>query len=165
MGELFFSPQGRISSADFMRGGYILVLISIALGLSNLVNAPLGMALSIFNFVLMFMWAVIWIKRLHDGNKSGWMFFAYIGLYGVISFAGALVMLMFVGGEEFMQIVIEKASESLSDEDFQTKVEAWSLANMVPLLIAKSLASLLTIYIGDKTIPTDTGDNQYGHAQ
>ena len=162
MGDLFLSPRGRIGSAAFMRGGYILILISIAVGLSVLVSKPLGMVLSIFNIILIYAWAVIWIKRLHNGNKPGTLFFAYIGLYCVISFAAALIMLMLIGGADFMQIVMDKANEQLSDAQFQTRIEAWQIANMVPLLITKSLTSILTLYIGDKTIPTDNGDNKYG---
>jgi len=162
MGDLLFSPQGRINSAAFIRGGYILILISIAIGLSVLVNTALGMVLSIFNIVLMYAWAVIWIKRLHNGGKSGWMFFAYILLYVGLSMFAAVLMLMFVGGEDFMHLVVEKANNELSDAELQTKMEAWQIANMVPMLIAKSLASLITLHIGDRAMPTDEGDNQYG---
>ena len=81
MGQLFFSPQGRISSAEFMRGGFILVLIAIGLGLVMLVNPVVGKILAIADIVLMYAWAVLWIKRLHEGGKSGWMFFLYILLY------------------------------------------------------------------------------------
>ena len=82
MGNLLFSPQGRISSADFMRGGYILVLAAIALGLLHLVNTAIALVLGFLNILLMYAWAVLWIKRLHEGGKSGWMFFClYRSLY------------------------------------------------------------------------------------
>lgn len=162
MGDLLLSARGRINTQQFYRGGFILILLSIALGLITLVSPAIGKTLSLVNIVLIYCWAAIWIKRLHNGGKYGWMFLAYVLLYSVISLVLASIMLMFVGGEEFMRIVLEKASETITDEQFQARAEAWSIKHMVPMLITKSLASILTLYIGDKTIPVDAGDNQYG---
>ena len=71
-------------------------------------------------------------------------------------------MLMMIGGEEFMQMVLDRANEKTTDEQMQASMEAWQFKFMLPMIITKSLASLLTLYIGDKSIPTDAGDNKYG---
>ncbi len=157
MGNLLLSPRGQINTQQFYHGGFILILLSIGLGLITLISPELGMTLSFVNIILMYCWGVIWIKRLHHGGKSGWMFLAYVMLYSAISLVLAFIMLLFAGGEEFMQLVVDKASEKITDEQFRVRAEAWSIKHMVPTLITKSIAGILTLYIGDKTIPTDEG--------
>ena len=76
-----------------------------------------------------------------------------------------MMMLMFVASAELLQVAFDRVNEDISAEAFQAEVETWRLANMLPIIISKSLASLVTLYIGDKIIPTDMGDNRYGHAR
>jgi len=154
MFELLLSPQGRINSAEFYRAGHMLVLISIGLGLLHFVNPGIAQVLAIFSILLTYSWVAIWIKRLHYGGKSGWMFLVYILLFMCVSMVAISIMLVFVGGEEIMQIWLDTVSEKISEAEMQTKMEAWQLANMLPIIITKSVSSILTLYIGDKTIPS-----------
>ena len=70
MGNLLFSPSGRISPADFMRGATILIVVGLVLGLLPILMPALAM-LSIIFLVMLWCWIVLWVKRYHDGGKSG----------------------------------------------------------------------------------------------
>ena len=162
MSNLFLSPYGRIDSTAFYRGGYILILISVALSLINLLSPQFGKILGIINYVLIFPWVVIWIKRLHNGGKSGWMFLVYLLLYFAVAVVGFGIAVSMFGGDEFMQMLTDQVEGRITQAEMQAQLEIWARENMAPMLIASIGSSVLTIFIGDKTIPTDTDDNQYG---
>jgi len=72
MGNLLFSPSGRIGPGQFMSAVTILVLVGAVLGLLPIFVPALAI-LGIVGFVMIWCWIVIWVKRYHDGGKSGWM--------------------------------------------------------------------------------------------
>ncbi|PHS37793.1 MAG: hypothetical protein COA91_09545 [Robiginitomaculum sp.] len=162
MGNLFLSPYGRIGSAAFYRCGYILILISIALSLINLLSPQIGKMLGIISYALIYPWVVIWIKRLHNGGKSGWMFLVYLIIYFVVAMVGFGMALSMFGGDVFMQMLTDQVEGRITQAEMQTQLEIWARENMAPMLIASIGVSVLTMFIGDKTIPTDADDNQYG---
>ncbi len=162
MGHLLLSPYGRISSAEFYRGGFILILISVALSLINLLDPKIGQMLSIISYLLIYPWAVIWIKRLHNGDKSGWMFLAYVVLYIVVAMVGFGAALSMLGGDTFIQIITDQVDGKITQAEVQTQMEIWARDNMALILITSIGVSVLTMYIGDRTIPTDNNDNKYG---
>ncbi len=162
MGNLFLSPYGRIGSEAFYRGGYILILVSVALSLINLLSPQTGKLLGVINYALIYPWVVIWIKRLHNGGKSGWMFLVYLLLYFAVAVIGFGLAVSMFGGDAFMQMLTDQIEGRISQAEMQAQLEIWARANMAPILIASIASSVLTIFIADKTIPTDPGDNQYG---
>jgi len=162
MGNLLLSPYGRIGSAAFYRGGYILILISVAISLLNLFSPQIGGILSIISYALIYPWVVIWIKRLHNGGKSGWMFLVYMLLYFFVALVGFGMSMSMFGGAEFMQMVTDQVEGKITQAEMQAQAEIWARSYMAPILIASISVSVLTMYIGDKTIPVDDNDNQYG---
>lgn len=162
MGDLLFSPNGRIGSAAFMKAGYILILIGTALGMVKMFNPVLGAMFGFLSMLLLYPWVCIWIKRLHNGGKSGWMIFLYILIYGVIIMTSTLVVLSMFAGSEFFALVSEKMADEISQTEYMERIETMGQNLALPTTIAGILSSLLTLYIGDNTIPNDDGENQFG---
>jgi len=99
MGNLLFSPSGRINSSDFMRGVMVLVAIGLVLGLLPILSPALSI-LGIVGIVLIWCWIVLWIKRYHDSGKSGWMCLIPIIVYAIVGgIAGYLVSQSFVDAD------------------------------------------------------------------
>jgi uncharacterized membrane protein YhaH (DUF805 family) len=92
------NPQGRIGPVTFRNAATILIAIGAILTLLPLA-LPALTALSLVSVVLIYPWVVIWVKRLHDAGKSGWMFVIVLVLYLIASFASSfsvVVSLAFV---------------------------------------------------------------------
>ena len=73
MGNLLFSPSGRIGPSEFIKGIMILAVISAVLTIIPMFSFTLGSMLSIIGIVLLYPLVCLLIKRSHDGGKSGWM--------------------------------------------------------------------------------------------
>lgn len=162
MGNLLFSPEGRINSAQFYRDGFVLILIMTALSLANLVNPQLGQIAGLVSYLLLYPWAVIWIKRLHDGGKNGWMFLVYLLLYFILGTIGFFIVLIYFGDGNFMEMILQSVDGNITEAELETKMQAWAKNIPLPAVISGIITSLATMFIGDKTIPTDYGDNEYG---
>jgi len=81
-GQFYFSPSSRISRSQFWLRGilpiwgiwivlYILV-ISFAVGGSAAGAGVFGFLMGIYSLAIIWPALVIYIKRIHDRNKSGW---------------------------------------------------------------------------------------------
>ncbi len=162
MGNLLFSPEGRISSAEFYRGGFILILIMTALSMVNLVSPEIGKVTGLLAYLLLYPWVVIWIKRLHEGSKSGWMFLVYLLLYLILGTIGILIVMIYFGDGNFMEMMMESIEGDLSEAELEAQMQGWAQSITLPAAISGILTSLATMFIGDKTIPIDENDNQYG---
>lgn len=79
----YLSPAGRMSPSDFKKSALILIVVGVLFSIPELLGIKSLSALAgIVSFALIYPWIVIWIKRYHDGGKSGWMcFFAYCSLF------------------------------------------------------------------------------------
>lgn len=93
MGNLLFSPSGRIGPQAFMKGMLILALISALISLVGLVNFQLSQILGYVSFLLIIPLFFLLIKRSHDAGKSGWMSIVWFILWAIIWF----VMLSIAG--------------------------------------------------------------------
>ncbi len=82
--QTFFSPMGRIGPVTFRNAALILIAIGAAISLMPLVAPQLAM-FTFASLVLLYPWAVIWVKRLHDAGKSGKLFLAILAAWWVVS--------------------------------------------------------------------------------
>ncbi|PHR93544.1 MAG: hypothetical protein COA69_02580 [Robiginitomaculum sp.] len=162
MGDLFLSPNGRIGSVAFIRAGYILILAATALNLLKMFAPALAPALALFSMLLVYPWVVIWIKRLHNGSKRGGGVFLYILVYFIVLLISISIVLFNFGDGDFSEIVNAFISEEISQTEYMRQIEVLAQELALPILIAGILSSIATLFVGDKTIPNDPGDNQYG---
>lgn len=164
MMQTLFSPNGRIGSREFIRAGFVLILIGAALNLAKLVNPVMGSLLGLLAILLLYPWTCIWVKRLHDGNKSGATVFLYIFLYLALLFVGMIITIMMFGGAEFMELVNAKMADEISQAEYFEQSQLMGQKLVLPSAISGILVSVATLFIGDKTIGSDPDDNQYGPA-
>jgi len=164
MGNLLFGPNGRISPADFMKGATVLIVISFILGLLPLISMGLAMVLSIISIVLIYPWVCLFMKRLRDGGKSGWLCIVIILIWFILGMVinmiigGMLAGSMAAGSEEAMQA----AAESGDISAVMDAAGAMAKKTAIPTAIAGAVISYLTAFIVNKVLPHDAHDNQYG---
>lgn len=80
MGRILFSPSGRIDPANFMRGAYVLLAVSLLINLLPMVSAAVAAPFKLLMLVVAYCWTVLFIKRFRDGGKSGWVALIPIGV-------------------------------------------------------------------------------------
>ena len=162
MGNLLFSPSGRINSGDFMKGVTLIVIVTVVLGLLPVLSTGLA-ALGIIGFVFLWCWVVLWVKRYHDAGKSGWMCLVPIIVYIIVALiVNSVVSSMFI--DPNFAAVIEEATES---GDLSALFKAAGSGGLTKTgLIVKALAAGAVSYgiafLFNNMIKGDAGDNQFG---
>jgi uncharacterized membrane protein YhaH (DUF805 family) len=160
MGNLLFSPNGRINSAEFMKGAIILTVLGGLLSLpGNMGMEGIGTVLGALTLLLAFPWVVIWIKRYHDGGKSGWMCLIPIIVYGILLM---VVMGVLLGGE-FSQMM-EMMRSGASEGEIDAFTEGMLKGKGVPMTIAGMVTSLVVAFLFNAMIKRDDHENQFGLA-
>lgn len=158
MGNLLFSPNGRINSSEFMRGAIILIAIAAVLAILPMVSYKLGSILGLLGLVMIWCWVVLWIKRFRDGGKSGWMSLIPIVVFIVVSFiAGSVINSMFMGDmANEMANAMESAGEA-GDFGSMFKAmgqmgEATAKKISIPKAISGAIISYAIAFIGNNMI-------------
>jgi len=160
MGNLLFSPNGRINSGEFTKGAIILIALGVILSLPEILGMKsLAAITGILSFVLLYPWVVIWIKRYHDGGKSGWMCLIPIIIYII----AAIALMTFMLGDEFMAM-FQAASEGASQAETEALAEEMGKGKQVPLLIATTILSVVIALGFNRIIKRDDHENQFGPA-
>ena len=160
MGNLLFSPNGRINSGEFMKGAIILIIIGALLTLpSTLGMKAVGTALGVLSYLLAFPWVVIWIKRYHDAGKSGWMCLLPLFVYAIL----LMVVMGALLGAEFSQL-IEMATSGASQAEQEAFTENMMKGKEIPLTLAGMGTSLVVAFLFNAMIKRDDHENQFGPA-
>ena len=156
MGNLLFSPSGRINSGDFMKGALIVTAIG---GIFSILPAfvPSLKALGFLTLILGWCWVVLWVKRYHDGGKSGWMSLIPILLYCVAFVIAASVML---GGE--IGQIFELAASGASPEEQEAATQELMKGKELPVTLLGVVITLIIAFLFNGMIKGDAGDNQFG---
>jgi len=170
MGNLLFSPSGRVNPSDFMKGAYVLIAISFVLGILPLINYQLGSILSIIGLVFIWCWIVLFIKRLHDAGKSGWMCLLPILAFIVLSvIMSQIVTSMFAGD---LQEAMKEATEAAAESGDISSVLSASLEmgksiakkTALPTAIGGAVVSFIIAYVTNMLLKRDDHENQFGPA-
>jgi len=168
MGNLLFSPSGRIGPGQFM-SGYIVV-IGISLAMSLLMGFVPMLALLSLPLALALLWMTIalWIKRYHDGGKSGWMCLIPIIVGGVIgAIVGSLLSKMFIDPNAALAATEAAEAAAEAGDIGGAFSAAMGAAKMSPVgVIVTSLVGAAISYViamvFNNMIKHDAHDNQYG---
>ena len=170
MGNLLFSPSGRIGPSEFTKGIMILAVISAVLTIIPMFSFTLGSMLSIIGIVLLYPLVCLLIKRSHDGGKSGWMSIVWLIIMGIIGFALSYLAQMFTIGDlqEQMEAATTAAAES---GDFGAIMEAAkefgpqiAKKTAIPSAIAGLVGSYIGAFVINKIVGRDDHENQFGPA-
>lgn len=168
MGNLLFSPNGRIGPQEFVKGIMILAIISAVITIIPMFSYSLGTMLSLVSIVLLFPLFCLLIKRSHDAGKSGWMsilwFIIYLIIIGVISYIAQKLTM----GDLGMQM--EEASKAAAEEGDIAAIMAVATEygpqiakkTALPSAIAGLIGSYVFALVLNMILKPQQGENQYG---
>jgi uncharacterized membrane protein YhaH (DUF805 family) len=153
--KTLFNPKGRIDPATFRNAAMILIAIGAIFSLLPLV-APTPF-LAIIGLLLMYPWAVIWVKRFHDAGKSGWMFLGVLVLWlGAGLAANFLIVRRFAPP----QAPVNPGDVSA----VMANASAQMQATAIPSTIVSVVIVLAVVLIGNALLKSDPASNAYGPA-
>lgn len=174
MGNILFSPAGRLDPANFLRGAYVLVAVAFLINLLPMVSVALSGVLSLLLLVVTYCWIALFIKRYHDGGQSGWMClipgvifligYMIVGNIGPALFAPELNAAMKEGMEE--AATAGSFSEIMAATMAITKEYGEPLAKKTALPTSIMIAglSLLIAFGFNAMIKSDPNKNKFGPA-
>lgn len=159
MGNLLFSPSGRIGPSDFLKGVVILIVVAILLSAPAFLGLPDAVALiaSIISFATIWCWVVLWVKRYHDGGKSGWMCLVPILVYLIVY----IIAFVVIAGAPFMEM-ITAAMEGAGEDEIAALEAEMNSTVMLPLSIAGIVISFGIAFLFNNMIKHEDHDNRFG---
>lgn len=83
--NLFFSPNGQISPAEFSKGAVILLAFNFVLWLAWFTNVWVALFAGFIALMSIYAWACLFIKRLRFSGKSGFLFIPVFILFVVLA--------------------------------------------------------------------------------
>jgi len=165
MGNLLFSPSGRIGPDAYFKGMMIIAVISAAINLLLFISVGLAMIVSLIGIVLLIPFIFLGIKRSHDAGKSGWMVLTHLLLYFGVSAVLAFIFNMIgFGVGEVDQAAINAAAESGDLGAVMDVAGASAKAAALPGAISGLIATAVSAFLVNMLNPSDPGANQYGPA-
>lgn len=155
----YLSPKGRLNPSDFKKSALTLIVIGVVFSIPELLGMDSLAALAgIVSFALLYPWIVIWIKRYHDGGKSGWMSLLPIIVY----LMATIILMMTMLGDGFMAI-IEASSTGASQADTEKMAEEMVEGKEMMILLANTaLSAVVALGFNAYLISNDNHENQYG---
>ena len=168
--NLLFSPNGRINSADFMRGAYVLIGLSFVIALLPLISFSIGTAFGLLSIVMLWCWIVLWIKRYHDAGKSGWM--CLVPIIAFIILALVANMVMTATGMSGMDPEIQaQMDDAATSGDFGSMFGAMMGASeeiakktAIPSAVSGAIVSLIVAFLFNSMIKGEPNENRFGPA-
>lgn len=148
------NPQGRLGPKAFQKNGLILVAIGLVISLISAINIVLGGLLGIVSLVLIYPWVVIWVKRLHDAGKSGWLFLLVLLVWLIVS----MIVGMIVG----MIFASAGVAAGAAGYDSPRAIMSAMQAATVPSAICSAIVAVAFVFAGNAFLKSDPGPNKYG---
>lgn len=167
MGNLLFSPNGRINPSEFQKGALILIVLGFLFAISPLINFQLSMILNVVGLVFIWCWVVLWVKRYHDSGKSGWMCLIPIVIWLVLSVIVSQVVTAMLTTPEMQQEMMDAMSSSGDDPGSMFSALLGASAEMakktaLPLAISGAVVSALVAFLFNAIIKHQPEENQFG---
>ena len=169
MGNLLFSPSGRINKSDFMKGVGIIAVISALIKVIPMFSVSLGGILSLLSLVLIFPLFCLMIKRSHDGGKSGWMSIVWFILLLILIFIMSSIVPAMFGGDayaEMKELTEAAVSEGAGlgeiiqiSQEFQ---EGIAKNTALPSAILGFVVTMFWAFLINVFTGKDVEDNQFG---
>jgi uncharacterized membrane protein YhaH (DUF805 family) len=150
--DTLFNPMGRIGPAAFRNAAIILIVIGACLGLLP-VAAPALTFWTYLAMLLIYPWAVIWVKRFHDAGKSGkWFLAVFVAWLAVGSLASWFI------STRFAPAMPAKPEPSQIWALMAARIQAVAL----PGAIASAVISLAFALVINEELKSDPSENGYG---
>ncbi len=157
MGNLLFSPSGRIGPQAYFKGMMIIAVLGSIFSLLALVSQALGMVGGLASLVLFYCFFALTIKRTHDAGKSGWMSIVWLILFIIISLViGAIVGA--ITGVSFMDVMNASMAQDMD------LVEELTQKSLIPSAISNIVIYAVAAFVINKLNKSDPHENQFGPA-
>lgn len=158
---LLFHPNGRIQANQFWRGIILLVGFQIVLSVLQLLNVDMGLITNILGVLIIYPYICVYSKRLHDSNKSAWMFLLFAVGYVVIT----AVSFFFIPGigeffTQYMALASEgdaEAAEALAQKFSEEARSGGAIVSIAGLLVSNLFLGWLCA-----RLYSDPNTNKYG---
>ncbi len=160
MGNLLFSPNGRIARNRFWQGMVVLTVASVLVAAGAVM---VGTLVSLLGYALIYPYICVYGKRLHDAGLTAWW---VIGVWlGTVVFNFILSLFltpMFMGEEELA--IQEEMTERLLSGDLAGMMEGAEIlaAELLPLTIFLTVVINLVAAIIVGLLPTEPRENKHG---
>ncbi|GLQ24789.1 hypothetical protein GCM10007853_26630 [Algimonas ampicilliniresistens] len=163
MGNLLFSPSGRIGPSAYMKGMIVLAVISAIISIIPLFSPGLAMILGLASIILIIPFVFLGIKRSHDAGKSGWMVLTHILLFIGVSVALTFILgALGLGPSPEMEAAVNAAGEAGDLGEVMRLSGEMAKESAIPGAVASLVGTLLSAYLINMFNKQDGGDNQYG---
>jgi len=168
MGNLLFSPSGRIGPGQFMSGYTVIIVIGLLINVL-FAFAPIVALLS-FPVMLALLWCtiVLWVKRYHDGGKSGWMCLIPIIVGGILAYVLNLVLTPIFVDADAAAAAAEAVAEAAQNGDILGSMTAalnatgLSRMGMIVISVAGAVLSYVVAMVFNNMIKHEDHDNRFG---
>jgi len=169
MGNLLFSPSGRIGPGAFFKGMMVLAVINALISLTGLINFQVSQLLGFASFFLIIPLFFLLIKRSHDAGRSGWMSIAWFVLYIIVF----VILMMIMGGvmpsaaeAELKEALAGGSASSLTEIMELSKEMGPAIAQQtaIPTTIAGLVGTAIAAFLINMLNKSDNHDNQFGPA-
>lgn len=162
MGNLLFSPNGRIARNRFWQGMVILTVASVLVAAGAVM---LGTLFSLLGYALIYPYICVYGKRLHDvGLTAWWVIGVWLGTV-FFNFIVSLFLTPFFMGEEELAIQ-EEMTERMLGGDLSGMMEGAEIlaAQLLPLTLFLTVLTNFVAALVVGLLPTDPRENKHGPA-
>ena len=172
MGNLLFSPKGRINSGAFSKAAIILIALMFLLSVSSLISVKIGLFLNLIGLIVIWCWIAVWIKRYHDSGRSGWMSLIPIIIWVIGGYILSSVVTNMVVPADLMAEFETSVTEILQTDGFGAMIgemfngelaQKISKISTLPTSIAGAVWSALIAFGFNAIIKHQPEENQFGH--
>ena len=172
MGNLLFSPSGRISHSQLIKGALIVSALLFVIKALPLVSVSIAGIIAIIGLALIYCWVALFIKRAHDAGKSGWLsIIPVLLIVGVGLFVVEPILQRTFAGEEMaaaeaaiLAAVEEGGIGGAFGAASGPEAIAAAKAAALPVAAGRFIFSMLVAFLFSLLMKSDPGDNQYGPA-
>ena len=169
MGKLLFSPEGRITSTEFIRGAVILLAVNFFLWPVWYLGLGAGFIAMLAGLFSIYCWCCLFTKRLHDSGKTGWLFLPLlVAFYILTQIFSAIFSNMFMTEEAekhmvyIQEIVASQDYAGIDMEKYMEAITVISKATVVPGAISYFLSGAILAFGVNKLLKTDPEPNRWG---
>lgn len=170
MGNLLFSPKGRIGPQSFLKGFGVIVLLHALITMLGAYNLPVASVLALLSLLLLYPVFCLLIKRNHDGGKSGWVSIVWLILFIILWFTVSGVAQNMTGGDVLREMQ-ELTEAAMLEGDFgavlgiaQEFAEPLAKKTSVATGVARFIGLMAVAFLLNVVIGQDQNENQYGPA-
>lgn len=165
---ILFSPNGRIQAGEFWRGLIILIGAGLVLSiLSTFASGAIAGLAGLLGILLIYPYICVFGKRLHDSNKSAWMWLLFLlGYLVLVIIMTTFLVPLYPGAAEATAVANEKMAELLESGEFSfagmMEITSESArATAAPSLIFTISAQLITGFFAARLFSYPEA-NKYG---